>query len=156
VWFGNVDGAGFFNPENNPEVRLVEGEGGTVYQADGWPALRYLEQIAASVTDVQAARIINIVRAISADADRRSIDNWRTWWSLATVISNLPLNVLTDDDIEMTRQWLVARFNADMVGHELGVKLLPRLLDSPESADWHKATLLADVLSMVRPTGEAS
>ena len=156
VWFGDLDGAGFFNPEDNPEVRLVEGERGTLYQADGWPALRYLEQIVASVTDVQAARIVSIVRAISADADRRSIDNWRTWWSLATVFSQLPLDVLTDDDIEMTRRWLVSRFDADMVGHELGVKLLPRLLDSPKSGDWHKATLLADVLSMVRPTGEAT
>lgn len=156
VWFGDLDGAGFFNPEDNPEVRLVEDERGTVYQADGWPALRYLEQIAASVTDVQAARIVNIVRAISADADRRSIDNWRTWWSLATAFSQLPLDVLTDDDIEMTRRWLVGRFDADMVGRELGMKLLPRLLDSPESGDWHKATLLADVLSMVRPTGEAT
>ncbi len=156
VWFSDLDSARFFDAEYSPKVRPVESERGTLYQADGWPALRYLEQIAASVTDEQAARIVNIVRAISADAEQRGLDNWRTWWSLATVLSQLPLDVLGDEDIEMTRLWLASRFDADMVGHELGAKLLPRLLDSPESGNWHKAVLLADALSMVRPTGEAA
>ncbi len=156
VWFSDLDGARFFEAEHNPKVRPVEGERGTLYQADGWPALRYLEQIAASVKDEKAARIANIVRAISADAEERGLVNWRTWWSLATVLSQLPLDMLTVDDIEMTRLWLAGRFDSDMVGHELGAKLLPRLLDSPSSTDWHKAMLLVDALSMVRPTREAA
>lgn len=156
LWFSDLDGARFFSAVHNPKVRPIEGERGTLYQADGWPALRYLEQIAASVTDEQAARIANIVRAVSADAEQRGLDNWRTWWSLATVLSQLPLNVLANEDIEMTRGWLAGRFDADMVGHELGVKLLPRLLDSPESENWHKAVLLVDALSMIRPTREAA
>lgn len=156
VWFGDLDGAGFFNVEHSPRVKVVKGERGTMYQAEGWPALRYLEQIAASAQGDQANRIAGIVRAISADAQQRGLDNWRTWWSLATVLSQLPLEVMSDLDIEMVRSWLAGRFESNMVGQELGEKLLPRLLDSSEPANWHRAMLLVDALSMVRRTGESA
>ena len=156
VWFSDLDGAGFFDAAHNPKVRAVDGERGTMYQADGWPALRYLEHVVESTKGEQAARIAQIARAISADAERRGLENWRTWWSLATILSQLPLDALTDGDVEMTRRWLVGRFDSDMVGRELGAKLLPRLLDSSDSTNWHRAMLLVDALSMVRPTGEAA
>jgi hypothetical protein len=156
VWFGNLDSAGFFNARHNPKVKVVESERGTVYQAEGWPALRYLEQITASAQGGLATRIASIVRAVSTDAQQRGLDNWRTWWSLATVLSRLPLDVFTNQDVDMIRSWLAGRFESNMVGQELGEKLLPRLLDSSEPADWHKALLLIDALSMVRRTGESS
>jgi hypothetical protein len=156
VWFSDLDSAGFFNAEHSPKVKVVESERGTMYQAEGWPALRYLEQIAASAQGDQAIRIAGIVRAISSDAQQRGLDNWRTWWSLATVLSQLPLDVLTDLDVDMIRSWLAGRFESNMVGQELGEKLLPRLLDSSEPANWHRAMLLVDALSMVRRTGESS
>lgn len=137
-------------------MKVVESERGVVYQAEGWPALRYLEQIAASAQGDQATRIAGIVRAISSDAQQRGLDNWRTWSSLATVLSQLPLDVLTDQDVDMIRSWLAGRFESNMVGQELGEKLLPRLLDSSEPANWQRAMLLVDVLSMVRNTGESS
>lgn len=56
----------------------------------------------------------------------------------------------------MIRSWLAGRFESNMVGQELGEKLLPRLLDSSEPANWHRAMLLVDALSMVRRTGESS
>jgi hypothetical protein len=155
-WFGDLENAGFFKAEHSPKVKVIEDERGATYQAEGWPALRYLEQIAASAQGDQAARIAGIVRAISSDAQQRGLDNWRTWWSLATVLSQLPLDVLTDLDVDMIRSWLVGRFESNMVGQELGEKLLPRLLDSAEPANWHRAMLLVDALSMVRSTGESS
>lgn len=137
-------------------MKVVEGEHGTTYQAEGWPALRYLEQIAGSAQGHQASRIAAIVRAISSDAQQRGLDNWRTWWSLATILSQLPLEVITDLDIDMVRSWLAGRFESNMVGQELGEKLLPRLLDSSEPANWRKAMLLVDALSMVRHIRESS
>lgn len=156
VWFDDLDSAGFFNAEHNPELKVVKSERGTFYQAEGWPALRYLEQIAASAQGDQATRIAGIVRAVSSDAQRRGLDNWRSWWSLATILSQLPLGVLTDLDVDMIRYWLMSRFESNMVGHELGRRLLPRLLDSSEPADWHRAMLLVDALTMIRRTGESS
>jgi SIR2-like domain len=156
VWFSQLDAAGYFKVQHSPGVEAVEGEGGITSKANGWPALRYLERIARSVQQEQASRIAAIVRAISADAQRRGLDNWRTWWSLATVLTQLPLSVLTEDDIRMIPEWLGSRFDSTMVGHELGTKLLPRLLESAEPADWRKALSLVDALSMLRPKGESS
>ncbi len=156
VWFSDLYSAGFFRAEHSPTVKVVESGHETTYQAEGWPALRYLEQIAASAQGAEANRIAGIVRAISTDAQRRGLDNWRTWWSLATVLSQLPLEVLTDLDVDMIRSWLRGRFESDMVGQELGEKLLPRLLESSEPTNWHKAMLLVDALSMVRSTGKSA
>jgi hypothetical protein len=75
---------------------------------------------------------------------------------LATIFSQLPLEVISDQDIEMACSWLDGRFNANMIGLELGGKLLPRLLDSADSANWSKAMSLVDALSMVRHSGEPS
>lgn len=156
VWFSDLDGAGFFNVEHSPEVKVVETERGIGYQAEGWPALQYLEQIAVLSQGEQANRMADIVRTISSDAQQRGLDNWRTWWSLATILSQLPLEVITDQDVDMVRSWLTSRFDSNMVGQELGKKLLPRLLESSEPANWHKAMLFVDTLSMVRRTGGAS
>lgn len=155
VWFSDLDDAGFFNVEYSPVVKVIEGERGTTYQAEGWPALRYLEQIAGSIQGGQAMRVAAIVRAVSSHAQQRGVDNWRTWWSLATVLSQLPLEVMTDQDIEIVRSWLVSRFESNMVGQELGEKLLPRLLESSDPTDWRKAMSLVDALSMLRPKEES-
>jgi SIR2-like domain len=156
VWFGDVDSAGFFDVEHSPKVTLVEGESGPVFQAEGWPALRYLEQIAMSAQGDQATRVVGIVRAITSDAKQRGLDNWRTWWSLATILSQLPLEVLTDSDIEMVRAWMAGRFDSNMVGQELGERLLPRLLESSDPGNWQRAMLLVDALSAVRSTRKSS
>lgn len=156
AWFADLDDAGFFNVKHSPGVKVIEREQGTMYQADGWPALRYLEHIAPLVSDEHANRIAQIVRSISSDAQKRGIDNWRTWWSLATILSQLPLDVVTIQDIEMARSWLDGRIEAHMIGLELGGKLLSRLLDSADSANWSKAMSLVDALSMVRHSGEPS
>lgn len=150
VWFSDLDTAGFFNAEHSPGVKAIETERGTMYQADGWPALRYLEVIAALVSGDQATRVADIVRSISSDAQKRGLDNWRTSWSLASILSRLPLEVITETDIEMTRSWLTGRFDLNMVGTELGQKLLPRLLDSSQPEHWNLALLLADALSTLR------
>jgi hypothetical protein len=156
VWFSELDAAGFFNVKHNPGVKATENGPGTMYQAEGWPALRYLEQIAQLVRGDQASRVAEILRSISFDAQLRRLDNWRTWWSLATILSQLPIEIIGDQDIEMAKSWLTGRFETNMVGQELGEKLLPRLLDSAVPENWQKAMLLVDALSMVRSTGLAS
>jgi hypothetical protein len=155
TWFSALDDASYFSVEYNPGVQAVTDEKGTSYTADGWPALRYLEITSPLADGAQAKRIVEIVRAISADSQQRGLDNWRTLWSLATILSNLPLALLVDSDIDMVRAWITGRFNSNMVGQELGERLLPRLLESQEPANWKKALLLVDVLSMVRQKGES-
>ncbi|MFC7298085.1 SIR2 family protein [Herminiimonas aquatilis] len=147
VWFEDLDKDDYFNISNNPGVTVIEKDGETNYQAEGWPALRYLELISGHASLVHAERIIEIVRNITQDSVARKIDNWRTFWSLATVVSNLPLQAIRLDDIQLIEVWLDTRFQSNMVGHEVGEKLLPRLLESSSIDDWDKAFALTTVLT---------
>jgi hypothetical protein len=147
IWFGDLEAKGFFDVRHSPEVKVIQENNQTIHQAEGWPALRYLQHIAPLVDNDKAQNIASIIRLVSTDAQQRNLDNWRTWWSLATIISHLPLNVIAHSDIEMARNWLLGRFDANMVGHELGERLLPRLLDSADPSDWQKALALVDALS---------
>jgi len=153
VWFADLDTAGYFNSAYNPAVKVIETERGTMYQADAWPVLRYLELIAAVVSGAQAKRVADIVRAVSSDAQKRRVDNWRTWWSLAIILSRLPLEEITAADITMAQGWLSGQFEANMVGQPLGQKLLSRLLDSSDPVHWRLALSLVDTLSMLRNSG---
>ena len=150
IWFEDLETAGFFNVENSPGVTEISNADGLMFQAEGWPALRYLEHVAPLANGDQARRIAEIVRQVSADSEERRLDNWRTYWSLAKIISYLPLNEISESDIELSRPWLLGRFDANVVGQELGGQLLPRLLASADPADWQKAVLLVDTLSMMR------
>ena len=150
-WFEDLLAAGFFDTRHSPEVKVIASEGEKMYQADGWPALRYLEHAVAAANDAQAGKIIEIVRAVTRDGCLRRLDNWRTWWSLATVMAQLPLNTISAADIQMAESWLTGRFNADMVGSELSEKLLPRLLESPDPAHWKMAESLVALLTMPKP-----
>lgn len=151
VWFGDLDSAGFFDVKYSPAVKLIQDGGSRNYQAEGWPALRYLEHIAPLVTDERGVRIIEILRQVTNDAKNRNLDNWRTWWSLAIISAQLPLTVIREYDIELARIWLFSRFDASMVGRTLGTKLLPRLLESTDSTNWPKALILVEVLTTLRP-----
>lgn len=150
-WFEDLLTAGFFDVQNSPEVKVFSTDKEQTFQAEGWPALRYLEHVAASANDEQAIQIIEIVRSVTRDAFNRRIDNWRTWWSLATVMSQLPLNAISTADIHMVEGWLNSRFDADMVGSELSEKLLPRLLESPNPAHWQMAESLVALLTASKP-----
>lgn len=151
VWFNDLDEAGFFEAGLCPELKEIK-DGDTIrYQADNWPALRYLEGVVRDANPLQAERIAEIVRQVSKFCEEEGRDNWRTQWSLARIFSELPVMEIKKEDIQMCRSWLLGRFGGDMVGQELGEKLLPRLLDSDGVEDKEKALLLVDVLSMLKP-----
>jgi hypothetical protein len=90
-------------------VKITTTDKGTQYEAGGWPALRYLEQIASRVAGNRANCVRQILRDITSEATRHSIDNWRTWWSLATILSQLPLDAID------SRRWLVSTYLAGIL-----------------------------------------
>lgn len=150
VWFEELQEAGFFHVKHSPAVKVISEEKGESFQAEGWPALRYLEHIVPQATGECAERIAAIVREVTESGKTSKLANWRTWWSLAIIFSQLPLEVIQPADIDLVRIWLHGRFDANMVGHEVGQKLLPRLLESSDMANWKKALALVDALTMLR------
>jgi hypothetical protein len=151
VWFQDLVRQGFFDPKDSPALKQVETAQGKAYQAEGWPALRYLERIASRLSGDKAATAIDLVRVVNADSVLRTLNNWRTSWSLATIVSQLPTELLTSADFEMMRGWLLGPFDSSMVGAELGRRLLPRLLQTDIPGGEEKALMLVNVLTTPRP-----
>ena len=152
VWFADLDAAGFFDVRHNPGVEeIIEGTH-KQFRALDWPALRYLEHISGQADVAMAERIMAMVRAVTIDGKTKSLDNWRTFWSLSTIFSRLSLSVIKIEDFDHVRTWLSSRFEGSMIGDEMG-RLLSRLVQSIDPDDWKKAVPLVDVLTTLqKPT----
>ncbi|MBC3830960.1 SIR2 family protein [Undibacterium amnicola] len=154
VWFDALDRAEYFSVTYSPGVRTLNDGDGASYMSDGWPALQYIESNISLLNNEQAKRVVEIARAVTLDIEKRGLANWRTLWTLANILSELPLPLILESDIDLVKIWVSGRINSDMVGHELGTKLLPRLLDSQEQLDLEKALKLVDILTMLLPEGD--
>jgi hypothetical protein len=149
TWFDDLENAGFFKPQAMPLLEVTEEPDGTrLYQAPRWPALRYLENIVREADDARSIRIRNIIRDVTNRAADTNADNWRVWATCATILSLLPLSVIELDDINLVESWLKTQFNADFIVHNLSAALLPRLLESSDSADANKALLLIEKITV--------
>jgi hypothetical protein len=155
IWFQELAAANFFNSIHSPVLREVKIAERTGFQADGWPALQYLEHIADKVDASTATRVAQIVRDVTKSSIERNIDNWRTNWSLATIFSRLPLSSLAIDDFASIDTWLTSRSEASIIIDEMG-KLLSRLLSSNETDDAGKALKLVGLITKSRTEPEQS
>lgn len=151
IWLNDLCAAGFFSTENNASPTLSKD--GKFYEPVRWPALTYLERIAANLQDGDediSRQILSIVSDVTIDAEARAIDNWLTWWSLANCLANIPVSLINASHIQLVRIWLSSKYDSGAVGHVLGEVLLPKLLESPSAEHAPLAADLLDVLTMKR------
>jgi hypothetical protein len=129
-WFEELDRRGYFDPRDNPEPR--EGDKPGYYSIPFWPALAYLEAVAPEFRSTDGALLLGRLLQILRDITHRSTDearhNWRTWFSLAKILAELPIDRLAAADIDLSDKWLNSRFDASIVADELGRQLFPALL----------------------------
>lgn len=142
-WFEDLDEAGLFDPSGNVEDQR-------------WFATVYLERIAEKVTGSLAERLLAIIRATTKDAAARGVDNWLTNWSVAEAFSKVQVDIIGPQDAELCAVWLKSRFNVDMIFHELGGTLLPKLLRDDASKASATALRLVEVLIDGRMNGGAA
>lgn len=154
VWFNDLQVAGLFDTEGIPGIETtVNPDGSKRFSASDWPALRYLQEIAEHFPQAIPDQLAEIIISTSNHMQLRKIDNWRVYWSLASVLARLPLTFISLEHITCVKQWILSRFDNSMVGHELVTRLLPRLLESKDKADADKALALVDILTMIRQQG---
>jgi hypothetical protein len=150
LWFDDVFKEGLLRPEENPPLRETAIASGTSYQADSWPALRYIERVGSSLTDEKAKLVIRFLHEATDFAVKNRIDNWRTWWTMASILATLPVPLIDQAEFTMIETWLSSRFEADMIGRELGGRLLPRLLAESEPTQRQKTLRLVEILTTLR------
>lgn len=137
-WLADLKEASFF--ETSPRITLS-----------------YLERAAQGLgeNDTEAARdILGILESVTQTAGAKGIDNWSTWWSLAKVLSHVPVKFIEIRHIRLAETWILSGSDSSMVGHELGRKLLPRILEGNDPSCTEKALELLDILTKLRQEGE--
>jgi len=128
-------------------------DGSEMWQASDWPALRYLETVSNDDSSVLAPELASLILSITDAARNRHIDNWRVWWSLATILSTLPIELVQLTHINCVAHWMSSKFNSSMAGSVLAEKLLPRLLQGANAAHAAIALALVDVLTTIKARG---
>ena len=157
VWFSELKEARLIDPNDIPAVEVTDSPGGgRQFNASDWPALRYLREIAENHPDSIPDQLAAVILAASKTAEEKGIDNWRVWWSLASILARLPLEVISIDHIVCVRHWICSRFDSAMVGHELATHLLPRLLQRADHNGPMLALQLTEELTALRSRSEGN
>lgn len=144
-FFSELRSAGMFEPATNPGPQEVEGKEG-FFRIPLWPALEYLVRIAGiagQTADVMlSSELMDIVRALSSeDQDRAPVDNYHTNTALAEIISLVPTECISLDDVDLAKRWLKTRWGNSTIVPELD-KAIGRFLATGTTQDHDKAVRL--------------
>ena len=152
IWFYPLKERSYFVAENNPKPQENKEKGW--YTIPRWNILDYLEKISTKSAKPEnhqyAEELMQIIRDVTRPKDAERADNYRTWWYFIKIMSNLPTDVITMEDISLVGDWLDSRFGTTLVDAELGRSLLPKLLQSPLKENWKKAAKLVGIVTRIR------
>jgi hypothetical protein len=154
-WFNDLKKRDYFNPQKAPGPKQSVQEG--FYSIPWWNVLAYLEKVSEQVkergNEKYIDELLQIIKDVSnyKNSDGQHIDNYHTWRSFVIILLNIPREKILIDIIELIPIWLDSRFDASLVGSELGLKLLPKFLageTSPE--DITKAERIVEFITRVK------
>lgn len=154
-WLSFLKIYGFF--DKNPKPVQVENQTGS-YRVPRWSVLDYLEWCSTQIDEDKDPKfgeyLIEIVRSVSKYKDENGarVDNHITDWVFIKIMANLPDRFVEVTDIEMIREFLKSRWNTTLVSSEIGINLLPKLLNHQQN---EKALKLFDIVTSVRETDES-
>jgi hypothetical protein len=128
-WFDVLQEAGYFNVENIP-APIPAREVGYV-QIPRWDAVEYLvntvhELINESAKDY-VPRFLEIIVGVTCYAKVNNISNYHVWWQFAKVLSQIPSDFITPENLNAVDYWLDDKYERGLVTDVIGVKWLPKL-----------------------------
>lgn len=154
-WYHVLKAGKHFDAINAPGPKPAEQAG--FYSIPWWNVLAYLEEISNQVTtpgnEKYIDELLQIVRDVSIyeGTDGQHVDNYYTWRSFVLILFNIPREKIPIDIIELIPIWLSSKFDASLVGSELGLKLLPKFLSgNPSPEDITKAERIVDFITQVK------
>lgn len=150
-WYNALSDSGFFAPEKNPKPVPAKEEG--YINIPHWPVTEYLvatsEELSIPDNKEYAIRFIELIRKVTSYARNEGFSNYRTWWQLAKVIRNIPLQLLLPEDIDLIDYWMDDRFERGLIVEEVGKKWLPELLAKEDEHSQKIALRLLDCVYKV-------
>ena len=151
-WFDALNGRGYFNPAGNSAPVPAKEEG--YVSVPSWPVTDYLVATSPELLDGEnrayAKRALGIIREVTEIAKEKKFGNYRTWWQFSKIIQNIPIDLITSDDLGYVDYWLNDKYDRSLVAEELGKKWLVALLEQPN--DKAKAIALDLLKSLYKAT----
>ena len=128
-WFNALNERNYFDPAGNP---VPVGEEGHVYMPH-WPITHYLvatsPELLIEENRAFAERVLEIIRAVTDRAREKSFSNYQTWWQFSKIIQNIPVELITAEDLACVDYWLDDPYDFCMIAKELSERWLVKLLE---------------------------
>jgi PIN domain len=136
VWFPILNRLSHFDPKHNPQLKKVE-DG---FLIPNWEVLIFLEKLSIQIKESGDPKyvedIISIVKQVSAKPN----DNYKTWYFIIKILSNLPNESITEDILNFIPTWLSGQFDNSLQSAALTESLFPKFLnDSTDQESLNKA-----------------
>jgi len=132
-WFDHLKKIGYFNAKKAPGPKPAEQDG--YFTIPEWNVLTYLERVSEQVNIPRNDKYIGELLQIIKEVSNYKIDNYRTSWYFVKILLNIPRDKIPFEIIELIPIWLNSKFNIDVVGADIGLKLLPKFLSGEPSTD---------------------
>jgi hypothetical protein len=120
IWFDAFVEHGLFSPELNPKP--IETKDNT-FQIPSWPITEYLVASSIKIKEDQdlksAEKYLALLKDVTQHANDYDNSNYRTWWQFSKVLRNLPLEIVSIDDLSCISYWLNDRFDKHLVSNEI-------------------------------------
>lgn len=150
-WFRPFNEAGFLSPIDIPSPVPQKEEGSVSIPV--WPITNYLVATSSELLDptneVYAVAFMDFIRTATRHAKTHNFGNYRVWWQFAKIICNVPLNLITRDDLELFDYWLDDKYERGLVAEILGENWTYKLLDR---SDRHAKDIALDVIEILYKT----
>ena len=119
-WFDELVKREFVNPTKIPSPEETE-KG--YYTIPLWPVCEYLVNSSEHLKDPEngeyAEKYLQSIRDVTSNSREVGVGNNNTWWKFSQVLRNIPIEFITEEDLENIAYWLDDRFGADLVVGEL-------------------------------------
>lgn len=149
IWFGILKEKKYFSSQKAPGSIKSDKEG--YITIPFWNVLDYLERVSQEANKPENREytkdIIEIIIDVTQNGPK---DNFKTWWYFAKIISNLPIENITNELIDFIPNWFDSPFGASLQGKEITDRLLPKFLDSDKPEDIQKAELIIKYLTELK------
>ncbi|MFH1963419.1 MAG: hypothetical protein ABIJ30_11215 [bacterium] len=151
-WFDHLKARGYFSPDANPKPVPAKEEG--YVNIPFWPVVDYLVKTALELADEKnrqyAEKFLQVLVNVTTYAKKNDLSNYRTWWQFAEIISQIPHNSISIENLDIVDYWLDDKYERGLVAQVIGEKWLPRLLQVDDDHALQLSTRIIELLYKVK------
>ena len=147
-WFDCLDEEGYFSADKLPSPMPAQEEG--YFTIPHWEVSGYLLRTAEEFSEPSASgyipRFLEIIDQVTDYAKNNRVTNYRVWRHFAEILSQIPAQWIEVKDLDVVDYWLDDSFSNALVADIIGLKWLPKLLESDDARSLELAHRLIDIL----------